>query len=70
MPNTGLAKLLMLVGGILFAAGLLLLLLGKILPSLPGDIFIKRGNFTFYFPLVSCLIISIILSVLLNLFHR
>ncbi len=55
--------------------GVLLVVVGLIatftpLFRLPGDIFIRRGNFTFAFPLVSSIIISIILTVLLNLFLR
>jgi len=34
---------------------------------LPGDIFVRRDNFTLYFPLVSCLLLSLLLTVLLNL---
>lgn len=60
-------KLLIFFGLILAGAGLLLLLSDKIpwLGKLPGDITIKRGNFTFYFPLATCLIASVILSLIL-----
>lgn len=48
--------------------GLLLILLGRVLGfgRLPGDMLIQRGSFTFFFPLVSAIPLSIILTVLLN----
>ncbi len=66
-------KWLMQVGGILLLIGLIFFLLGKNgvgLPRLPGDIFIRKEGYSFYFPIVSCIIISIILSILMNLFRR
>ncbi|WP_036371041.1 DUF2905 family protein [Neomoorella thermoacetica] len=64
----------MLLGMGLFLAlmGLLLLGLGKLfsIGRLPGDIYIQRGNFTFYFPLVTSLLLSLILTVILNLLFR
>jgi len=65
-----LAKFLLIAGALLLAAGGLLLLLGKIpgIGRLPGDIFIQRGNFSFYFPIATGIILSIILTILLNLF--
>lgn len=71
---TGLDSLgkLLLIGGLVIAVvGLLLLLFSRLgLGRLPGDIFIQRENVTFYFPLVTMLIISILLSVILNIFRR
>ncbi len=65
------AKFLMLVGGILFAVGLMVFLLPEIpwLGRLPGDIDIKGKNFRIYFPIVTCVILSILLTILLNLFN-
>ena len=65
-------KLLIVFGLILAAAGILLLLSDKIpwLGRLPGDITVKRDNFTFYFPLATCLLISIILSLILWFFRK
>ncbi|MCR2042520.1 DUF2905 domain-containing protein [Anaerosalibacter massiliensis] len=64
-------KILILMGIILLIFGVIIILGGKIgLGKLPGDIFIKRGNFTFFFPIVSSLIISLILTIILNLFKR
>ncbi|NLJ59508.1 MAG: DUF2905 domain-containing protein [Firmicutes bacterium] len=62
----------MLVGVILLALGVLLTFIGKIpgIGRLPGDIVVKRGNFTFFFPVTTCIILSIILSLLFALFSR
>lgn len=67
-----LAKMLIFFGLILAFGGILLLALGKIteIGRLPGDIYFKKGNFTFYFPLATSIILSIILTVILNLFFR
>lgn len=71
MNYTAIAKILITVGGIMLVCGALLLLFGKYLPSrLPGDIFIQKGNFSFFFPVVSCLVISLILTLIFNLFNR
>lgn len=66
------AKFFLILGAVFFAVGLLLLLSPKIpwLGRLPGDILIRRKNFTFYFPLATSIILSIILTVLFNLFRR
>ncbi|HAA89427.1 MAG TPA: DUF2905 domain-containing protein [Peptococcaceae bacterium] len=67
---TFLAKMLIGFGAFLILGGLFLLIVGKIAPlgRLPGDILYQRGNFTFYFPLVTCLLLSLLLTILLNLF--
>ncbi len=69
---SGIGKLLMIFGAIMLIVGALIWLGGKIpgIGRLPGDIFIKRGNFSFYFPIVTCIIISIILSFIFNLLGR
>ncbi len=63
---------LLLIGSALIAAvGLLLLLAGRLgLGRLPGDIFIQRESISFYFPLATMLIISLILTVVINLLRR
>jgi hypothetical protein len=62
-------KLLVLVG--LAIAGLgLLMMLGLPLFRLPGDIAVRRGNFSFYFPLATSIVLSILLTVLFSLFRR
>lgn len=67
------------LGKLLMLCGLGLLLLGALLTfgdkfgwlgRLPGDIRIERGNFSFYFPLGSCLLLSAVLSLLLWLLRR
>jgi len=42
----------------------------KDLGALPGDILIQRKNFTFSFPIVTCLIVSVVLTIIVNLFFR
>ena len=66
------AKLLIIAGLVLVGAGLLFLLADKVpwLGKLPGDITIKRDNFTFFFPLGTCILISVILSLLFWLFRK
>lgn len=72
MPNLELFGRLLLIGGILIAAvGLLFLLFGRLgLGRLPGDIFIQRENITFYFPLATMILISIILTLIVNFIRR
>jgi hypothetical protein len=65
---TGLSKTLMIIGAIIFVIGLLMPILH--LGKLPGDIIFKKGNATFYFPVVTCIVISIILSVIFHFFGR
>ncbi|MBI5577302.1 MAG: DUF2905 domain-containing protein [Deltaproteobacteria bacterium] len=66
------AKLLIVAGLILIAVGLFFLISDKIpwLGKLPGDFTIKRDNFTFYFPLATCIIISVIVSLILWLLRK
>ncbi len=62
-------RVLILLGVILIAAGLLVNFLPNLRPPLlPGDIFIQRGNFTFYFPIVTSILISILLTIIVNFF--
>ena len=63
----------LVIGGLLLAAvGVIVLLAGKVpfLGRLPGDIVYRKGGTTFYFPLVTCLLLSLLLSLLFNLFRR
>ena len=68
----GFAKLLILFGIVLALLGGLLLVVGKIplIGRLPGDIYIRKGDFTFYFPLATSILISILLTLLFSLFGR
>jgi hypothetical protein len=62
---------LVAIGLVLVLVGLLWPLLSKLgLGRLPGDIVIERGNGRFYFPIVTCLIVSIVLSFFLWLLNR
>jgi hypothetical protein len=67
-----LGRLLIVVGGIAVVAGVLLLLADRIpwMGRLPGDIVVRRGPVTVYFPLLTSIVVSIVLTVLLNLFWR
>ena len=70
MPDIG--KFLIIFGTVIVIVGLLLLVSPKIpwLGRLPGDILIKRKNFTFYAPIATSIILSIILTILINLFRK
>lgn len=67
-----LGKVLLLVGGILVVLGLIFVLGWKIpfLGRLPGDISIKKEGLSVYFPIATCILLSIILTILANLFFR
>ena len=67
-----LGKLLMVLGGALFVVGAFVALAGKLpwFGRLPGDIVVERGPVTFYFPIVTCVIVSVALSLLFWLFRR
>ena len=65
------SRFLIVLGLVIVAIGILWPVLTRIgLGRLPGDIVIQRGNFSFYFPLVTCVLISIALSVVFWLFNR
>jgi Protein of unknown function (DUF2905) len=67
-----LAKSLILIGLGIVALGALLWLFSGVplLGRLPGDILVRRGNFTFYFPVVTCILISIAVSLIFALLRR
>jgi hypothetical protein len=71
-PLGALGKILVLFGLILAGIGLLLIWSDKIpwIGRLPGDILIKKKNFTFYFPLATSLLISVILTLLFSFFRK
>jgi hypothetical protein len=65
------SRFLITLGLVVLVIGLAWPLLAKLgLGKLPGDIVIKRDNVTFYFPLVTSLILSVVLSLLIGLFWR
>jgi hypothetical protein len=68
----GLGKSLIIFGLIIIVFGIIITFAGKIpwLGRLPGDIQIKKENFTFYFPLATCILVSLIVSLLLWLLKR
>jgi Protein of unknown function (DUF2905) len=72
LPEFG--KLLILVGGFLVLLGVAFVFGDRIpflrIGRLPGDIVYRRGNFTFYFPLVTSILLSVILTALLWFFSR
>ena len=64
-------RLLIVLGAILLAAGLLWPWLGHLgLGRLPGDIAVERPHFRLYFPWVTCLLISVVLTLLIWLFRK
>ena len=67
-----LGRMVIIVGAVLIVLGGVLLLAGRVpyLGRLPGDILIKRDGFTFYFPIATSILLSVILSLLFYLFRR
>lgn len=63
---TDFPKLLMIIGGLLLIIGFFMQFIGK----LPGDIMFKKGNTTVFFPIVTCIVISIVLSLIFSFFGR
>jgi hypothetical protein len=64
-------RILIVAGIVLVVVGLLWPLLARLgLGRLPGDIVVERGNFRFYFPLVTSILISLVLTALFWLFRR
>ncbi len=68
----GLGRLLIIAGGLLLVGGVLLVLLGQIsfFGRLPGDIAIERERFSVFVPLASMLLLSLILTILINIALR
>ncbi|MBM4256395.1 MAG: DUF2905 domain-containing protein [Deltaproteobacteria bacterium] len=67
-----LGKFLIIAGGLLVCVGALLVLGGKIpwLGRLPGDIVVQRDNFSFYFPIATSILVSVVLSLLFAFLRR
>ena len=77
MPELGgLGKLLIGFGVVMLILGGIFLLLGNLsgkvpwIGRLPGDIYIQRGNWSFYFPLATSILLSVILTLIFSLFRR
>jgi len=66
------AKLLMIIGGLILLTGAVLYFYGRIpwLFNLPGDIVIKRKNFTFYFPLMTSILLSLLLTLIFYMINK
>ena len=69
---SSIGRVLMLFGAILFVLGGIFMLSGKIpwIGRLPGDIYVQKKSFTFYFPIATSIVISLILSIILILLRR
>jgi hypothetical protein len=71
MDLSGVGRLLLILAAVLAVIGVLFVLAGRgLLPRLPGDVAIERGNTRFYFPLGTSILVSLILTVVLNLILR
>lgn len=71
MSFSGIGRTLVVMGALLVLVGLAIVLLERFgVPRLPGDIVIRRGNWTFYFPIATSLLLSVILTLLLHLLRR
>lgn len=65
-------RTLLVVGAVVFVIGLLLTFGSRVpgLGRLPGDIVVRKGSFTFYFPLVTSILLSLLLTAILSFFRR
>ena len=65
-------KLLIVFGVLIAVAGVVIVLAGRLpwIGRLPGDLYVRRGNFTFYFPLATSILASIVLTLVFWLFGR
>lgn len=71
MDLSGLGRVLLILAVVIAVVGVILILAGRgLIPRLPGDIAIERKNFRFYFPLGTSILVSLVLTLLLNLFLR
>lgn len=71
MDLSGLGRVLLILAVVIALVGVILILTGRgLIPRLPGDIAIERKNFRFYFPLGTSILVSLVLTLLLNLFLR
>lgn len=71
-PMQSMGKMVLLIGLLMVVVGGLMMGAGKLFNfgRLPGDIYIQKGNFTFFFPLASMIILSVVLTFLANLLFR
>jgi len=72
----GLGKALIILGALIISAGVIILIVSRVpfigehLGKLPGDIHIKKEGISFYFPITSCIIVSLVISLILYLLRR
>lgn len=66
------ALLLLVAGALIFTVGLILFFFEKIpwLGNLPGDIHIEGKNFSFHFPLMTCILLSVLITILINIIMK
>ncbi|MCL0068062.1 DUF2905 domain-containing protein [Peptococcaceae bacterium] len=71
-PFQSIGKIIFSIGILMVIVGGAMMLTGKFFNfgKLPGDIYIQKGNFTFFFPIATMILISIILTILLNILFR
>lgn len=72
MELTQVGKLVAIAGVVLLVSGVLIMMAGRLpfIGNLPGDVSFRRGNTTIYFPIVTMILLSIILTVVFNLLLR
>ena len=65
-------RILVLIGAVLLVVGLLVLFADRVpfLGKLPGDVVVRKKNFTFYFPIVTSILVSLVLTLVLSLWSR
>jgi hypothetical protein len=68
----GLGRMLIFAGIVLVVAGVVVTIAGRFMPTgrMPGDIVYRKGNFTFYFPVVTSILLSILLTAVLWILNR
>ncbi len=71
-PMHEIGRMLLIFGILMVVAGLFLMFLPKIpfIGRLPGDIVIRKGNFTFYFPIATSILLSVLLTILFSIFRK
>jgi len=65
-------RILVLIGAVLLVVGLLVMFADRVpfLGKLPGDVVVRKKNFTFYFPIVTSILLSLVLTLVLSLWSR
>ena len=72
LPFASIGKILIMLGAVIILIGIVVLYANRIpyIGRLPGDIYIKKDNFVFYFPLTTCILISIIIYIILKILGK